>query len=127
MNLASVCHWRKVLVVVQQLTLMFECRRSNDAVVGLAHGDALLSQLAINVSRPNEDSFGHWQHNQWTKITPDPSVCGVIGYALEDLCQYDAAQGKVLVIENESLQCGHVRQITTAKEVDPDAGVNENH
>lgn len=79
------CHWRDVLVVVQQPAMMFQRCGRNDAVVGFADGDALLSQLAINISRPNEDSFGHWQHNQWTKITPDPPLSGIIGNALEDL------------------------------------------
>jgi hypothetical protein len=54
-------------------------------------------------------------------------MCAVIGNALEDLCQYDAAQGKVLVIENELLQRGPMWQITTGEEIDPDAGVDQNH
>ena len=36
--------------------MMFQRRSGNDAFVGLADGDALLSRLAINVSRPDEDS-----------------------------------------------------------------------
>ena len=41
---------------MQQLAVMVQCRSGNDAVVGRADGDALLSQLAINVSCPHEDS-----------------------------------------------------------------------
>ena len=51
-----VCNGREILVVVQQPAMMFECRSSNDAVVGLADGSALFAQLAINVSRPDKDS-----------------------------------------------------------------------
>ena len=107
--------------------MMFQRCSGNDAVVGFADGNALLAQFAINVSGPDEYSFGHWQHNQWIQIAPDAPVGGVIGNALENLCQYDAAQGKVLVIENELLQRDHLRQITTREEVDPDAGVDQNH
>ena len=52
---------------------------------------------------------------------------GVTGNTLEDLCEYDAAQGKVFVIEHALLQRSHVRQITTGEEIDPDAGVDQNH
>ncbi len=106
---------------------MFEGRGSNDAVIGFTDGDALLAQFAINVSGSNEYSFGHWQHNQWTKIVPNAPVHGVIANTLEDLCQYDAAQGKVFVIEDKVLQPGHMRQIATRKKIDPDAGVDQNH
>ena len=49
--------------------------------------------FAINVSGPDEDGFGHSQHDQWRKIAPHALVGGVIGNTLENLCQYDAAQG----------------------------------
>jgi len=107
--------------------MMFQRCSGNDAVVGFADGNALLAQFAINVSGPDEYSFGHWQHNQWIQIAPDAPVGGVIGNALDNRCQYDAAQGKVFVIENELLQRDHLRQITTREEVDPDAGVDQNH
>ena len=107
--------------------MMFQRCSGNDAVVGFSDGNALLAQFAINVSCPEKYRFGHWQHNRWIQIAPDSLVAGVIGNALENLCQYDAAQGKVLVIENELLQRDHLRQITTREEVDPDAGVNQNH
>jgi hypothetical protein len=121
------CNAHEVPVVVQQPTTMFQCCGSNDAIVGLANGYALFAQLAINISGSNEDSFGHWQHNQGAKIAPDPPVDGVIGNALENFCQYDATQGEVFIIEDELLQCNHVRQISIREEVDPDAGVNQNH
>lgn len=41
---------------MQQLAVMVQCRSGNDAVVGLADGDALLSQFAINVSCLHENS-----------------------------------------------------------------------
>jgi hypothetical protein len=121
------CNRCEVLVVVQQRAMMFECRGGNNAVVGLADGNALLSQLAVNIRCPSVCSFGHWQHDQWTKIAPDAPVGGVIGNALEDFCQYDAAQGKVFVIEDEFLQRGHMRKVTTREDVDPDAGANQSH
>jgi len=121
------CNWFEVPVVVQQLAMMFECRGGNDGVVGLADGNALLSQLAIYVGCPHEYTLKHWQHYQGVEIVPDAPLRGVIGNALEDLCQNDAAQGKVFIIEDELLQRGHMGRITTCKEVDSDAGVNENH
>ena len=54
-------------------------------------------------------------------------ICSLIGNALEDLRQYDATQGKVLIIENELLQRGHMWQIAPCEEVDPDAGIDQNH
>jgi len=65
-----------------------------DAVVGFADGHALLSQLTTNISDPNEYSLRHWQQNQWSKIAPNTKVGGIIRNALENLCQYDATQGK---------------------------------
>ena len=61
------------------------------------------------------------------KITPDPTLGGVISNALKYLGQDDATQGKVFVIEDKMFQRGHMRQIATCEEVDPDAGANENH
>ena len=86
---------------MQQQAVVFECRSGNDAVIGLADGDALLSQLAINVSGPNEYSFGYWQHDQGLEIAPNPSVCSVIGNALENPGQYDSAQSQIFVVEDE--------------------------
>ena len=100
---------------------------SNHAVVDLADGNGLLSQLAINASCPNEYTVRHWQHNQGTEVVPNAPLHGVIGNALEDLCQYDATQGKVLFIEDELLQRGHMWQITPCEEVNPDAGIDQNH
>jgi hypothetical protein len=37
------CNGCKVLVIVQQLSMMFECRSSNNAVVGLADGNTRLA------------------------------------------------------------------------------------
>ena len=107
--------------------MMFQRRGRNDAVIGFADGRALLSQPAVHVSGPDEDGFWHGQQDQWHKIAPHAPVGGVIGNALEDFCQYDAAQGKVLAIVDELLQRGDLRQITTREEIDPDAGVNQNH
>ena len=61
------CNLCEVFAVVQQRTMMFECRGGTDAVVALADFNALLSQLAVNGSCPNEYSFRHWQHDQGTK------------------------------------------------------------
>ena len=60
---------------------MFQRGSGNDAIVGFADGNALLAQFAINVSCPDEYSFGHWQHNQWIQIAPGAPVGGVIGFA----------------------------------------------
>lgn len=121
------CNWHEVLVVVQQPAMIFECRGRNGAVVGLADGNALLSQLAINISCPSEYRIGHWQHNQWTKIVPNAPVCGIVGNAPENFCQYDATQGKVFVIENELFQHDHMWQSTTREEINPDASIDQNH
>jgi hypothetical protein len=60
-------------------------------------------------------------------MAPNAPVGCVIRNALEDLGQYDAAQGEILVIEDALLQRGDMRQMATREEVDPDAGVDQNH
>ncbi len=117
----------EILIVVQELATMFECRCRNDAVVALADSGALSSQPAINVSRTDEYSLRHRQHDQGAKIGLNAPICGVIGNALEDLCQYDATQGKVLISEDELLQRDHMWQLTPREEVNPDAGIDQNH
>jgi hypothetical protein len=54
-------------------------------------------------------------------------VGGVIGNPLENLGEDDTAQGQVLVIEDALLQYLDMGQVTTCEEVDPDAGVNQDH
>ena len=61
------------------------------------------------------------------KLAPDAPVSGVIGNTLKNLCQYDATQGKVFIFKYELLQCGHMWQITTREEIDPDTGIDQNH
>mgnify|MGYP003573589508 CR=1 FL=1 len=112
---------------MQQLAVMFKCGSSNDTVVGLADVDALLSQLAINISCTDEYSREHWQHNQRSKVAPDTPVGGVIRNTLENLRQDDATQGEVFVIEDELFELGHMWQITPGEEIDPDTGVDQNH
>jgi len=77
------CDQREIPVVVQQLALIFQCSSGNDAVIGLADGNALLAQLAVYLCRSNKYGFRHGQHDQWTKITPDTLVIGVVSDALK--------------------------------------------
>jgi len=118
---------RKVLVVMQQLAAVFQRRGSNYAIVGLADGNALLAQFAVDICCPDKYRLWHRQHDQWAEIAPHTPVGGVIGNPLENLGQDDTAQGQILVVEDALLQYVDMGQVTTCKEVDPDAGVNQDH
>ena len=84
---------REVLIVMQQLAVMFQRSGSNDAIVGLADGNAFLAQFAVDIRSPDKYRLWHGQHDQWAEIAPNAPVGGVIGNTLENLCQYDVAQG----------------------------------
>ena len=118
---------RKVLVVMQQLAVILQRRGSNDAIVGLADGNAFLAQFAVDIRCPHKYRLWHRQHNQRAEIAPNAPVGGVIGNPLENLGEDDTAQGQVLVIEDALLQYLDMRQVTTCEEADPDAGVNQDH
>ena len=107
--------------------MMFEYHSSYDTVVGFTDGNAFRSQFAINISRAKEYGFRHGQYDQWVKKAPNAPMRGVVADTLEDLGQVDAAQGKIFVVKDELLQCVHMWQITTREEIDPDAGVDQNH
>ena len=118
---------RKVLVVMQQLAVMLQRRGSNDAIVGLADGNAFLAQFAVDIRCTHKYRLWHRQHDQRAEIAPHAPVGGVIGNTLENPGEDDTAQGQVLVIEDALLQYLDMMQVTTCEEVDPDAGVNQDH
>ena len=85
------CDWRKVLVVVQQLAVMFQHRSGDDAVIGLADGDAPLSHMAVDIRSADKSRSWHWQHDQGADIAPHPPKDRVIGYPLGRHYQNDSA------------------------------------
>ena len=54
-------------------------------------------------------------------------VSSVVGDTLKDFSQDDAAQGQVLIIDNELLQRSDVQQVTASEKIDPNAGVDQDH
>ena len=56
------CDGREVLVIVQQPSMMLECRSSDNAVVGLAEGNTRLAQFAVDVRCVYKHSVRHGQH-----------------------------------------------------------------
>ena len=118
---------QEVLVVMQQTAAVFQRGSRNDAVIGLADGNARLTQFAINVSCPEKYRLWHRQHDQRAEIASDTPVGFVIGNALQYFGQYDAAQREVFILKNELLERGDVRKVTTCEEIDPDTGIDQNH
>ncbi len=118
---------RKILVVMQQLAAVFQRRDSNDAIVGLADGNALLAQFAVDIRCPDKYRLWHRQYDQGAEIAPHTPVGGDIGNPLEDLGQDDTAQGQVLIVEDALLQYLDMGQVGACEEVDPDASVNQDH
>ena len=91
---------REVLIVMQQLAVMFQRSGSNDAIVGLADGNAFLAQFAVDIRCPDKYRLWHGQHDQWTEMAPYTPVGSIIGNPLENLGEDDTAERQVLVIED---------------------------
>ena len=118
---------QEILVVMQQSAAVFQCGSRNDAVIRLSDGSTRLTQFSIDVSCPDEYRLWHGQHDQRAEIASDTPVGFVIGNALQDFGQYDAAKGQVFVLKDKLLQRNDMRKVTTCEEIDPDTGIDQNH